>query len=182
MSKLVKILASIVGLALFFIFISSTFESCKSKNDDSDSIDLVSDELNEGDLLTEDFDEELFDEEDSSSDSSTSNDSFVEFEDEPFDDNSSTESSTTTSSDYTPSSSTSGDFMIISGSYLVESNADSMKKKLRSMGYNSAEIVRFDNSSYYTVIASRHSSYSQAVETTNNLKTRGIDCYVKRKS
>lgn len=81
-----------------------------------------------------------------------------------------------------PSNSNSyGDFLVITGSYLVRSNAENMTRKLAQMGYQNSEIVVFDNSQYNSVIASRKDSYASALESANALKRKGIDAYVHRK-
>lgn len=79
---------------------------------------------------------------------------------------------TTSGSSYT------GDFMLIAGNYLVESNAESMVKKLKAQGYNKAEQVVFDLSQYYTVIAERFDSRSAADRASADLKRKGFDNYV----
>ncbi len=66
------------------------------------------------------------------------------------------------------------------GSYIVESNANKMKRKLSNFGYNS-EIVVFDLSQYYTVLAGRFSTRSEASQVVRNLRSKGIDCYVQKK-
>ena len=82
----------------------------------------------------------------------------------------------------TATSNSSGQYMIIAGNYLVQSNANEMSKKLKNLGFGSAEVATFDNSQYHTVIASRYSDYGKAVEASSNLKAKGIDCYVKKRS
>ena len=49
------------------------------------------------------------------------------------------------------------------------------------MGYNHAEIVQFDDSSFSTVVASRFDDYEKALNEVASLKSRGIDCYVHKK-
>ena len=48
------------------------------------------------------------------------------------------------------------------------------------MGFNSAEIVQFDNSNFSTVVASRFNDYDKATAAKANLVSRGIDCYVHK--
>lgn len=75
-------------------------------------------------------------------------------------------------------SSASGRYLVVAGNYLVESNAKEMVRKLRNMGFNGAEHLVFDQSQYYTVIASRSDSNSGAQSSSDNLKAKGIDNYV----
>ena len=72
--------------------------------------------------------------------------------------------------------------MLIAGNYLVESNANEMRRKLSNLGFGNAEVAIFDNSQYHTVIASRYSDYGRALESSSDLKAKGIDCYVKKRS
>lgn len=90
-------------------------------------------------------------------------------------------SNNTQSYESSNSGSTSGRFLVITGSYLVKSNAQSMTSKLANMGYNNAEIVVFNDSQYNSVVAARYSSYETAVEEANALKRKGIDAYVHRR-
>ncbi len=73
-----------------------------------------------------------------------------------------------------------GSYFVVAGSYIVESNAKKMKTKLSKLGYNS-EVVVFDLSQYYTVLAGRFGTRSKASQAVRNLKSNGIDCYVQKK-
>ena len=77
--------------------------------------------------------------------------------------------------------SSSGEFMVIAGNYIMHSNAGSMAIKLKQMGFSSAEIVVFDLSQYHSVVASRTDDYDRAVNVVSELKQKGIDSYVHRK-
>ena len=79
------------------------------------------------------------------------------------------------------SSSSSKPYFIIAGNYIDKSNADVMKKKLIKLNFNNAEIVNFELSQYFTVIAGRYNTESQAHNLVSKLKNKGIDCYVKKK-
>ncbi len=73
-----------------------------------------------------------------------------------------------------------GSYFVVAGSYIVESNANKMKNKLANLGYNS-EVVVFDLSQYYTVLAGRFGTRSEASQVVSRLRARGIDSYVQRK-
>lgn len=75
-------------------------------------------------------------------------------------------------------SSATGKYLVVAGNYLVESNARAMVKKLKGMGFGSAEHLVFDQSQYYTVIASRSSSSSGAQSSAATLKAKGVPSYV----
>ncbi|MCB0648556.1 MAG: SPOR domain-containing protein [Saprospiraceae bacterium] len=73
------------------------------------------------------------------------------------------------------------DFMVIAGSYLVESNANEMVQTLKKMGFSGAEKVVFDLSKFYSVSAGRYPDHEAASKAASKLKTNGIDCYVHKK-
>gem|GEM_PF-698188 len=78
--------------------------------------------------------------------------------------------------------STTGDYMVIVGNFVVPTNAEKLMRKLRGMGYDGAEVVVFDFSEYHTVIAGRYSSRSQAEKVRNALRRKGFrDAYVHKK-
>lgn len=76
------------------------------------------------------------------------------------------------------STNTGGRFLVVAGNYLVETNAREMVKKLKNMGYSGAQHLVFDQSQYYTVIASRSDSRNGAQSSSDNLKGKGVDNYV----
>ena len=76
------------------------------------------------------------------------------------------------------SSSSTGKYLVVAGNYLVEANAREMVKKLKNLGFSSADHIVFDQSQYYTVIASRSSSQSGAQSSSATLKAKGVDTYV----
>lgn len=180
MSRIFKIIIVISGLVLFFIWMSTIFQSCQNKKNTNDDIALVNDTMDDDSLLDE-IDEETFeDDEIDYTDGDDSTDEFVNFDDDPVVEPET--SSASTSSYNNSSSSSSGQFLLISGNYLVDTNAEKMRTKLKNMGYSNAEIAVFNGSNYQTVIASRYADYNQALQAASNLKAKGIDCYVKKKS
>lgn len=191
MERLPKIILMIVAMTAIFLWVSTAFNSCGEKDllDETDLISETSDDLSDfsddagndifGDSDDEDDDDFLFgDDEDDIDYSESSNDDeevdFTEAVDDEY------ESSPPVSRPTSYSSS--GEWMVIAGNYLVESNARVMINKLRNLGYNNSEIGVFERSQYHTVIASRHSSNSAAISAANEIKNRGVECYVKKKT
>ncbi|MCO6490504.1 MAG: SPOR domain-containing protein [Phaeodactylibacter sp.] len=80
-----------------------------------------------------------------------------------------------------PASSASGDFMVMAGTFTVKAYAQDMEKKLRSMGYNNVILEPFDRGKYTVVMVDRFSSLSSAQSLVSELKSKGVDSYVKRK-
>ena len=78
----------------------------------------------------------------------------------------------------TQSSNLTGKYLIVAGNYRIEENAQEMIVKLGDLGFTKAEYLRFDESQYYTVVATRTNNNSEAQSLTNSLKNQGISCYV----
>jgi len=187
MGKIFKIIAWIIVLIVIFICFSTVIKSC-GNDTATDTLDTITDSA-EG--LIDDTGEVIADAEDALFEDEDIEYSETEVEDfEPDDEIIEEEviedtpppkryTQTTSSSANTSSS---GRYMIIAGNYLVESNAKEMTRKLKNLGFGSAEVAIFDNSQYHTVIASRYSDYGNAVESSSTLKAKGIDCYVKKRS
>ena len=74
-----------------------------------------------------------------------------------------------------------GDYLVIAGNYIINSNAENMVLKLKKSGYNDAEIVIFDMSQYHSVVANRYEDYNSAYNLVKQLEAKGIDSYVHRK-
>lgn len=196
MGRALKILAYAVILFLTYLVITAGLKSCSNKKD----VDSV--EMNSSAELDEYSDDDYF--EDGEDKSSSETDDFfgsaeaqedINYDEidkaidekktpKPKADVDYTETTTRTTppvrSNYT-SGSTSGDYLVIAGSYIINTNAENMILKLKKMGYDKAEIIIFDQSQYHTVVASRSNNYDQALSVSGALKSKGIDSYVHRK-
>jgi hypothetical protein len=80
-----------------------------------------------------------------------------------------------------PSGSEDGDFMVIAGNYIINTNAENMVLKLKKNGFRDSEIVIFDMSQYHSVVADRYDDYNSAYNLVKQLEAKGIDSYVHRK-
>ncbi len=190
MGKVLKIILWIVVLSVIYIWFSTVFNSCSADAEGSESIIDDTEALIEdvGDGIEEVSADSFEDEELDYSDSGEED--FEDFEEEIVEEIIDEEDidpepparytkNTSTTKTYSTSS---GSYMLIAGNYLVETNAGSMRSKLSNLGYGSAEIAVFDNSPYHTVIAQRYSDYNSAFRASNDLKDKGIECYVKKRS
>jgi len=184
MSKVLKIVMWILVLSVIYIWFSSMFKSCgnSAENAASELIDGTEEIIDDVAEDVSEVTEELFENEDeidyAGDDDSEIVEEIVEEiieEEEP-----ATPPARYTKS--TSSSSSSGSYMLIAGNYLVESNANSMRSKLQNLGFGSAEVAVFDNSPYHTVIAKRYTDYSTAFNASSNLKDKGVECYVKKRT
>lgn len=201
MGRALKILAYAVVFFLTYLVITSFLKSCNN-NDNIVADKVVTEEVagNEDDYFEDsDSNESEGESEDEfwggdSSDNidykeidkavedninGTSTDAEVDYTTPP--DESTSTTSTTTYPSNTSSSSEGGNYMVIAGSYIINTNAENMVLKLKRLGYNKSEIVVFDMSQYHTVVASRSFNYDDALGIANELKSKGVDCYVHNK-
>lgn len=177
MDRLVKIILLIIGLSVLFLWISKSFLSCSAKPDETELETSLDDQIpkeelfeaDEIDYTTTKEDDEAIPEE-IEEDAETAVNEPIDFTTPP------------PVKKQSPRSTSSGNYMIIAGNYLIKANAEAMTKKLHNLGYSGAEIGVFDNSKYHTVIAARYNSYEDATDNANTLKRKGIDCYVKKRS
>lgn len=194
MGRLPKIILMIAAMTAIFLWMSTAFNACGNNADGllDDTSGVMEEIVDDTDEFVNDLGDDLFEDDDLFANTEDTDDSdFVtadEAVDMDFTDATSYEDTDYTSTDNTSYSSTSyssgnstGDYMVIAGNYLVQSNARSMTKKLANLGYPNAEIGVFDMSQYHTVIAYRDDSYGSALEIANAIKRQGIDCYVKKR-
>lgn len=204
MERILKILGIAVIIFLLVYWISDISKGCNSPQETTDTEQvnqLPNQDENSEDI---DLDEDIFGDEqaktdvqktDTDQDSNASQiksnseeesvDDFIDYSGEAKESTTShiEEKSTPkakTDSSQKPKSSYSGRYLVVAGSYLVKDNANKMKRKLYNLGYN-AEIVNFDLSQYYSVLAGRFSTQGDAKSAVTILKRSGIDCYVHRK-
>jgi cell division septation protein DedD len=80
-----------------------------------------------------------------------------------------------------PSSySSSGNYLVLAGSFRVMANAESHARSIRNKGYEAASVERFDKGAYAVVLVNRFNDYSSASDLVNRLKSDGIDAYVDK--
>lgn len=78
------------------------------------------------------------------------------------------------------SGSTFGKYLVVTGSYLSEANADIMAEQLRGYGYNAAEVLSFDLSQYYSVTTGRYNDLGEARTVARQVKQKGVEAYVHK--
>lgn len=198
MGRLLKILLYAVVLFFLFLWISTILKSCGSDNDTTPPVtttagtDDAPEETYEEDFFEEDNGEQEVDvdptemsEETEEQIDYTEIDKVVE---DKLNNNQSKPATTQPATTSRPSNtnkptsansgSSNGKYMVMAGSFLIEKNAEGMRKKLVKLGYDNADIVVFDLSQYHSVVAARFSTYEAALKVSNELKRRGMDCYV----
>ena len=204
MGRFLKIGVYVAVLFLAYLWIATVAKSCNKQatSDAYDNTEMVDDIA---DVESDEFEDDLFEDEDESDiDETATTDGMGGGNDDYIDDsestgidyteideiieknNNKTESEPVTTSkpstrSTTTSTSYSGKYMLLAGSYLIEDNAQAMIKKLKKLGYDNAEMVIFDMSQYHSVCAGRYSSLSAAQQESGSLKRKGIDNYVHTK-
>lgn len=190
MNRALKILSVAVILFLAYMWVSILYKSCNKNTEFDDFQDDIVQTDTEVPSLTDDYEGEPFfeDEEEEGDDLNEP------VKEDPIDyneldqkiENTQKETpvvkpQTTTANRNVDSGSSTGKYMIMAGSYILESNADEMVKKLNKLGYDNAEKVVFDLSQFHSVCAGRFDDYTKAVQTSAELKRRGVDNYVHRR-
>lgn len=197
MNRLLKILLYAVVLFFLFLWISTLFKSCGAESTDTDTkVEQIAEESSNSDDFFEEGGSSNTDVAEETTPTETGNNVDYSELDEVVEKNTTPPSEIVSDSapakvqkpkPSTPARSTNtqvnsgnskGRYMVIAGSYLVKDNANRMKRRLKDLGYNQSDIVVFDLSQYHSVIAARYSSYDKALRTSNELKRRGVDCYV----
>ncbi len=73
-------------------------------------------------------------------------------------------------------------YLVVAGAYINKSNAKVMLTKLKKIGYQDAEIVRFDYDEHYAIAVGRYNSMSAANSISKELKAdHSIENYVHEK-
>jgi len=201
MGRFLKIGVYIAVLFLAYLWIATVAKSCNKKAtaDSIDNTEMVDDVA---DVDTDEFEDDLFEDEEGSDYDVTATTDGMGGGNEDFEDDSSiidytevddiieksnnrkaksTTKSTSNSTAQNTSTSYSGKYMLLAGSYLIEDNAQTMVKKLKKLGYNDSEMVVFNMSQYHSVCAGRYTSLSSAQQESSALKRKGIDNYVHTK-
>ena len=194
MGRFLKIAVYIAVLFLGYLWIATVAKSCnKSETANTDDTELVDDIASEDEFADDFFDDETEDSDESLDEmggGSTTEDEYDLMDSSPMDYTEvdeiiedtkparQTHSAPINQTTVKSTSSSSGKYLLLAGSYLMEDNASTMVNKLKKMGYNNAEIVVFEMSQYHSVCAGRFSNMSTANQESSSLKRQGVDNYV----
>ncbi len=74
-----------------------------------------------------------------------------------------------------------GKFLVVAGTFKQEINARTQLKKFKGMGYENAEVGKFNKSTYASLIVDRFATSTDAKQLVKDLKRKGIDAYVHTK-
>ncbi len=197
MIRILKILVISIFAFLLILWIATVFNTCNNKKTDENvQTEIVDDSLSNNEDV--DVGDDIFDgdttattdevavpenDENTKSKEDTQDD-FIDYTGDTDESKSNVDSKPAKSSKPKPkkrtATSSGGRYLVVAGSYLVKSNAEKMKKRLYDLGYDS-EIVNFNLSQYYSVLAGRYNSHSEASNTVTILARNGIDAYVHKK-
>lgn len=72
-------------------------------------------------------------------------------------------------------------YMVVAGTFQNQTYAESHLEKVKKLGFNNAELVKFDFSNYHTICVDRYDELTAANNTVSTLKNSGIDAYVHRR-
>jgi len=73
-----------------------------------------------------------------------------------------------------------GAHLVVAGNFLERANAEKHLKSIKDLGFSEAEILIFEISQYYTVIAGRYDDLAEARRVAKKLKDmHGVDTYVR---
>ena len=196
MERILKILVISIFAFLLILWIATVFNTCNDKKtDDNIQTELVEDSLDNNDDV--DMGDDFFDEDTAVTNEVTESndntniksgeenqDDYIDYTEDANEAQSNDVSKPIKSAPSKPkkqtATSSKGRYLVVAGSYLVKGNAEKMKKRLYDLGYDS-EIVNFNLSQYYSVLAGRYNSNSEARNTVTILKRNGIDSYVHKK-
>lgn len=189
MERILKIIIGIILAILLFMWLGSVYKSCGNKSEALTETTAVVDPAEEP---YEEFEDEFFDESNEAEVTVETQEPVEEdlFEPEPepvYEEPPVVESKPVKEPVYEEvknvpiTTSVSGKYLVLAGSYLIRDNAEAMVRKLRAQGYPRAEVVAFDNSRYHSVVADRSADYNKALQVSSQLKRKGIDNYVHTK-
>ncbi|MEZ5041934.1 MAG: SPOR domain-containing protein [Saprospiraceae bacterium] len=75
----------------------------------------------------------------------------------------------------------SGDFLVLAGSFKQKANAEAQVKRLKKLGFNQAEVTSFNGGILAVALVDRFDSQNEASKLVDALKAKGVDAFVKRK-
>lgn len=78
-------------------------------------------------------------------------------------------------------SSSTGDYLVLAGSFRQRANAEAVVRRLKNKGYAEAELSLFNRGAYATVLAGRFETYAEAQARVSALKKDGVDAYIQKK-
>lgn len=82
----------------------------------------------------------------------------------------------------TTGSSSSGNYLVLAGSFKQKANAEAQVKRLKKMGFDEAQVTSFNGGSLAVALVGRFDSSAAANKLAKQVEAKGIDAFVKRKN
>lgn len=79
-----------------------------------------------------------------------------------------------------PASYSSGDYLVLAGSFRQMANAENQVKKLKSNGFENAQVTKFNKSTYAVALVDRFPNRSDAEALVDQLQRRGFEARVQK--
>ena len=83
--------------------------------------------------------------------------------------------------DFDTNASSTGDFMVLAGSFRQRSNAEAQVRRLKQLGFDEARVANFNGGSLAVALVGRFDDYDKATQLANKIEAKGIDAFVKGK-
>lgn len=171
------------------MWVSILYKSCNKESEFDDFQETVTNQDDEVPSLSDEYEKEPFFADNAENDTKAEKSTPIDYNklDEKIEKTTNSNTSVNnnanrnTTTRVTDSGVSGGKYLVIAGSYLLESNADEMVSKLKNIGYSNAEKVIFDQSQFHSVCAGRFDDYTKAVQSKSELSRRGIDNYIHTK-
>lgn len=74
-----------------------------------------------------------------------------------------------------------GNYLVVAGAFISKNGAERTVNKLSRLGYDDAEMVKFDYSEYHSVCVDRFYDEASANALARELKRKGVEAYVHKK-
>lgn len=80
------------------------------------------------------------------------------------------------------SSSSTGNYLVLAGSFKQKANAEAQVKRLKKLGFDDALVTSFNGGSLAVALVGRFDSSAAANKLASQLEAKGVDAFVKRKN
>jgi len=80
------------------------------------------------------------------------------------------------------SSSSTGKYLVLAGSFKQKANAEAQVKRLKKLGFDDALVTSFNGGSLAVALVGRFDSSTAANKLASQLEAKGVDAFVKRKN
>lgn len=194
MRKADWIVAALIAMVfvLGIIFYKNTMQKISNQNPDRPSVAETLDKIGDGETATLDEEDEYEDDEfPTDSDTTTYEpteptiDDLADLNEARAEEAASTEANERSNTNTRPTAydnaNRNGNFLVVAGTFKQEVNAQTQLKKFKRMGYENAEIGKFNKSTYASLIVDRFTTNAAAKQLVRTLKQKGIDAYVHTK-